>query len=51
MSSEQWPEKLFKNFARQYEQQPFTQGTAGECDFIKKEIDFDFTSWTFLIKS
>jgi len=26
MSSEQWPEKLFKNFARQDEQQPFTQG-------------------------
>ncbi|MBP6909045.1 MAG: hypothetical protein KBC18_01330 [Candidatus Saccharicenans sp.] len=51
MNSEQWSEKLFKNFARQSDQLPFTQGTASECSLIEKEITFDFTSWGFLIKS
>ncbi len=35
-----WYEELFKNFANNYEGQPFTHGTKGECDFIEREIDF-----------
>ena len=41
MSKKPWYEKLFENYARKYDQESFTQGTAGECDFIEKEISFD----------
>ncbi|MGE5680396.1 MAG: class I SAM-dependent methyltransferase [Bacillota bacterium] len=34
----QWYELLFENYARKYDQENFVQGTAGECDFIEKEI-------------
>jgi 2-polyprenyl-3-methyl-5-hydroxy-6-metoxy-1,4-benzoquinol methylase len=37
----QWYESLFENYARRYDQESFTQGTIGECDFIEKEINFD----------
>ncbi len=36
-----WYEQLFENYANQYEQEPFTKGTAGEVDFIEEEIGFD----------
>lgn len=37
----QWYEQLFKNYANKYEQEPFTQGTLSEVDFIEKEINSD----------
>lgn len=37
----QWYEKLFENYGNQYDKEPFTQGTIGECDFIEKEINYD----------
>ncbi len=37
----QWYELLFENYARKYDRESFTQGTAGECDFIEAEIGFD----------
>lgn len=36
-----WYEELFTNYAGRYDQQPFTQGTCGEVDFIEREIAFD----------
>ena len=33
-----WYEKLFENFAENYDREPFTQGTKGEADFIEGEI-------------
>lgn len=37
----QWYESLFENYGKKYDNENFTQGTIGECDFIEKEIDFD----------
>jgi len=37
----QWYEKLFENYGEKYDNEIFTQGTIGECDFIEKELDFD----------
>ncbi len=37
----QWYEALFENYAVKYDQEIYTQGTIGECDFIEKEIDFN----------
>lgn len=37
----QWYESLFENYALKYEQEVFTQGTLGECDFIEKEINYN----------
>jgi len=37
----QWYEALFENYAQKYDNEPFTQGTLGECDFIEKEINFN----------
>ena len=34
----QWYESLFENYAQKYDKECFTQGTAGECDFIEREI-------------
>ncbi|MBC8452392.1 MAG: class I SAM-dependent methyltransferase [Spirochaetes bacterium] len=34
----QWYEKLFENYGEKYDQEPFTRGTLGECDFIENEI-------------
>lgn len=33
-----WYETLFENYGRKYDQEVFTQGTLGECDFIEAEI-------------
>ena len=32
----QWYEELFENYALKYDNENFTQGTIGECDFIEK---------------
>ena len=37
----QWYEELFVNYGKKYDNQSFTQGTVGECDFIEKEIEYD----------
>ena len=36
-----WYELLFENYARKYDQEPFVQGTAGECDFLERELGHD----------
>jgi len=35
----QWYETLFENYGLKYDQETFTQGTLGECDFFEKEIN------------
>lgn len=40
----QWYESLFENYAHKYDKECFVQGTAGECDFIEKEIAGDKSS-------
>ncbi|HNS14356.1 MAG TPA: class I SAM-dependent methyltransferase, partial [Syntrophorhabdaceae bacterium] len=37
----QWYEELFENYGMKYDNECFTQGTIGECDFIEKEIKYD----------
>ncbi|KAB3548014.1 MAG: class I SAM-dependent methyltransferase, partial [ANME-2 cluster archaeon] len=37
----QWYESLFENYGKKYDDENFTQGTIGECNFIEKEIDFN----------
>ena len=37
----QWYEVLFENYAKTYDEEVFTQGTIGECDFIEKEINYN----------
>lgn len=37
----QWYEKLFANYGKTYDKEPFTKGTLGECDFIEAEIGFN----------
>jgi hypothetical protein len=32
-----WYEKLFENYASQYDNENFVKGTSGECDFIEAE--------------
>ena len=39
----QWYEALFENYAKKYDEEVFTQGTQGECDFIEKEINHNKT--------
>jgi 2-polyprenyl-3-methyl-5-hydroxy-6-metoxy-1,4-benzoquinol methylase len=34
----QWYESLFENYGVKYDNEVFTQGTLGECDFIESEI-------------
>ena len=41
MKNKQWYETLFENYAQKYDQESFTQGTVGECDFIEKELNFN----------
>lgn len=36
-----WYEKLFENYGSKYDQEVFTQGTLGECDFMESEIGFN----------
>lgn len=37
----QWYESLFENYGLKYDNEVFTQGTIGECNFIENEIAFD----------
>lgn len=38
----QWYESLYdENYAKKYDQESYTQGTIGECDFIEKEIKYN----------
>lgn len=37
----QWYESLFENYGQKYDNESFTQGTTGECDFIEKEINYN----------
>ncbi len=39
----QWYEELFRDYGQKYDQESFTRGTMGECDFIEQEIAFDKT--------
>ena len=38
---QQWYEKLFQNYGVKYDNECFTKGTLGECDFIESEIRFN----------
>jgi 2-polyprenyl-3-methyl-5-hydroxy-6-metoxy-1,4-benzoquinol methylase len=38
MSTNHWYEALFENYGQKYENESFTQGTIGECDFIEREL-------------
>lgn len=40
MNSKQWYEILFENYSKTYDKESFTQGTAGECDFIEQELNY-----------
>ncbi|HSD63399.1 MAG TPA: class I SAM-dependent methyltransferase [Ignavibacteriaceae bacterium] len=37
----QWYEELFENYGLKYDNEIFTRGTSGECDFIEKEINYN----------
>ena len=37
----QWYEEFFENASRKYDQESFTKGTIGECDFIEQEMGFN----------
>jgi len=41
MNKKQWYESLFENYGQKYDNENFTQGTVGECDFIENELTFD----------
>lgn len=41
MEKKQWYRELFENYSVQYDKEIFTAGTAGECDFIEKELGFN----------
>lgn len=36
----QWYEELFENYGIKYDNECFTKGTVGECNFIEKEIGY-----------
>jgi 2-polyprenyl-3-methyl-5-hydroxy-6-metoxy-1,4-benzoquinol methylase len=35
-----WYESFFENYGNTYENEPYTKGTKGECDFIEKEVGY-----------
>jgi 2-polyprenyl-3-methyl-5-hydroxy-6-metoxy-1,4-benzoquinol methylase len=37
----QWYESLFENYALKYDNEIFTRGTLGECDFLEQEFKFN----------
>ncbi len=41
MTQKQWYETLFENYAKTYDQEGFTQGATGECDFIENELQYN----------
>jgi len=40
----QWYETLFENYGLQYDNENFTRGTTGECDFIERELNYNKSS-------
>jgi len=38
-----WYVELFENYGKKYDQEGFTHGTKGECDFIEKELGYNKT--------
>jgi 2-polyprenyl-3-methyl-5-hydroxy-6-metoxy-1,4-benzoquinol methylase len=41
MDKKKWYETLFENYGDKYDNESFTQGTIGECDFIEREINYN----------
>jgi SAM-dependent methyltransferase len=41
MGKKQWYEILFEDYGKKYDNESFTRGTNGECDFIEKELKFE----------
>lgn len=41
MDKKPWYESLFENYGEKYDQENFTQGTLGECDFLESEFDYN----------
>lgn len=41
MNKKQWYESLFENYGQKYDNESFTQGTVGECDFIETELNYN----------
>ncbi len=41
MIKKQWYESLFEHYGKKYDNEIFTQGTTGECNFIEKELEYD----------
>ena len=41
MKNKPWYEALFENYGEKYDKEVYTRGTAGECDFIESELNFD----------
>lgn len=41
MYKKQWYESLFENYGQKYDNENFTQGTIGECDFIETELKYN----------
>jgi len=41
MNKKQWYELLFENYGQKYDNESYTHGTLGECDFIEKELKSD----------
>jgi 2-polyprenyl-3-methyl-5-hydroxy-6-metoxy-1,4-benzoquinol methylase len=41
MNKKQWYESLFENYGQKYDNENFTRGTVGECDFIEHELNAD----------
>jgi len=37
----QWYEALFANYGKSYDNEPYTQGTVGEVDFVERELAAD----------
>ncbi len=41
MNKKQWYESLFENYGQKYDNEFFTRGTLGECDFIESELKYN----------
>lgn len=41
VGKKQWYEILFEDYGEKYDNESFTQGTMGECDFIEEELKYD----------
>ena len=41
MNKKSWYESLFENYGEKYDNESFTKGTIGECDFIERELASD----------